>query len=236
MHLQDPDTQEGLGRRFRWICVVAGFGMLFFSIREIWRGGLQTWAWVDDAYFSAGAFWLATDPLSRKSGRPTLWHQRIFWLLFMGLIGASTWHEQGRQYGLAMIAVGVVGATQQETGPWSMSLRKPLGLLCAAVFAVFIAVSVWQSGEWGTMCSVAVALFLLAYQPEGRRSLKENLWRPASFFWAVSGLAALAEFWMHPSFGHFLVLPGILILWFGNLLFHLSSPRAIEHGLLNPQS
>jgi hypothetical protein len=234
--MQDPNTQEGLGRRFRWFCLVAGIAMLLFTIRNIWRGGLQTWDWVDDASLSAGAFWFATDPLSGESAWPTSWPQRVFWLLFTGLIGALMWHEQGWQHGLPFVAIGVMGATQQETGAWSINVRKPLGLLFAAIFAVLAAVSARQTGEWVTISSLAVVLVLIAHQSAGRRSLRENLWRPASFFWAVSGLASLVWFWVRPSFGHFVVLIGIPVLWFGNLLFHLSSPKAIEHGLPNPQS
>ncbi len=233
--MEDPNIQDGLGRRFRWICLVAGFAMLFFSIRQIWRGGLQTLDWAPDASFSAMAFWLATDPV-RKSVLRFSWTQRIFWLCWMGLTGASTWHERGWPDGITFIAIGVVGATQQETGPCSMSLRKPLGLLCAALSAVLVGAYIRQTGEWVPTCCVALVLLVLGYQPAGRRSLRENLGGPSSLAWAVSGLGSAVWFWTHPSFGHFIILVGILILCFGNLLLHLSSPQTIEHGLLNPQS
>jgi hypothetical protein len=75
---------------------------------------------------------------------------------------------------------------------------------------------------------------LLSYEKEGRRSIRENLLRPASAGWIAT--AGVAFFWLRkePSFAGVVLLLAILVLWFGNFLMHISSGERVA--LPHPQS
>src|SRR5262249_42933643 len=111
----------------------------------------------------------------------------------------------------------------------------PLGLSQLALALILAAWCIATTTEWIAYTCMVALMLLLASEKSGRQSMRRNLLRFKSLAWiATFGLACYWS-WREPSFASVLALVAIPVLWFGNLLMHLSpgeGPLALPH----PQS
>jgi hypothetical protein len=222
--------------RIRWIFRIGGLFYSLAAAHSIWSHGLRSWDWVQNAWFALLFFSFFS--LLRVNGqeRPgeRSWRSRVFWLAYGSLFGAWIGHEHGWVPGGCIILFFALPATARKSGWWSVGTKKPLGILGLAIVAVGIGWLLWNVSEWPPFVCLIVLALLLSYEKEGRRSIRENLLRPASAGWIAT--AGVAFFWLRkePSFAGVVLLLAILVLWFGNFLMHISSGERVA--LPHPQS
>jgi hypothetical protein len=233
MEEQQKPQEHELNPRLRWVGAVIGVGFLFFTVQTVWKYGLHDWDWVLNAALAAMGFsFLEND--WRDPTRPSRWYSRILHLAWGFLFIAYVAHWQGLVVALCMAGVLVL-QTIAPMSSYSLTAKNPLGALYWLLIIFLAGWFVRGTNEWVPLsCVLAIAL-LLAYQRPGRRSMKQNLLRPASVSWIALAATASLWFWKEPSFAGGLLLFAIPILWFGNLLIHLSPgepPLALPH----PQS
>jgi hypothetical protein len=206
---------------------------LFFTLQTVWEHGLHDWDWVLDASLSGMGFsFLLGDWQDPK--RDPRWQSRILNLAWGLLFAAYVTHWRGLAVGLCMVALLVLQTIVPKIGS-GLTAKNPLGVV---YWLLIIFLLVWfarASNAWIPLSCAAAVAILLAYQPPGRRSMKQNLLRPASVSWIALAATASLWLWKEPSFAAGLLLAAIPVLWFGNLLIHLSPgerPLALSH----PQS
>jgi hypothetical protein len=220
--------------RARWISLVAGIAFSFAAMYSMWSHGLRDWDWVQNAALALLAFCFAPnfwqDELLKRG-----WRARVFCLIYGILFGAWIGHENGWVLGGCIVAFFGLAASARESGWWSSGIKTPLGILQTLIAVVGVGSFIATASEWVPYVFIVALMLLLATEKKGRRSMRENLFRPRSVAWiVVLGLASYWS-WREPSFASILALLATPILWFGNLLIHLSSgerPLALPH----PQS
>jgi hypothetical protein len=158
------------------------------------------------------------------------WPIRVLGFLWNALFVAWFGHSLGWIPAACSGVISVLPSPKVKTQ--SRSWPRVVVDLAVAVMLLWFA---HQTGEWVPIPCAGILVYLLSDKQDGRRSLKQNLLRPA--FAACIGITVASVVWclIRPSFVHFALLGAILILWFGNLLLHLSfgeSPLALPH----PQS
>jgi hypothetical protein len=219
---------------FRRTGITIGVAFLVFAAQTVWKHGWKDWDWVLDAALAIMGSSIAV--IGWEDKRESFeWPSGTLNLISGLLFSAWVAHSLGLVPGLCLVGVFVLPAVARKGGPWSLSRQAPLGIICWVLIIVGVGWFVRGSNAWIPLSCVAAIAILLAYQPPGRRSMKQNLLRPASVSWIALAAIALVWFSKEPSFGGGLLLFAIPALWFGNLLIHLSPgerPLALSH----PQS
>ncbi len=230
MEREQLQGQQG-DSRMHWIFWIAGLCWSFAAAYSIWSHGLRSWDWVQNAAFALLSFSLA-----RSNGQEgeSSWRSRVFWLAYGAVFGAWIGHEHGWVPGACIILFFALAATAHKSGWWSVGIKKPLGILELGVVAVGIGWFIRNVNEWLPFACLIALASLLGSERQGRRSIRQNLWRPKSVAWIATAGAAFLWLWKEPSFAGVVLSLGVPVLWFGNFLMHLSSGerRALPH----PQS
>ena len=219
--------------RVRWIGIVMGVALSFAALHDIWSDGLRNWHWIQNGAFAMLGFSLAVGS-ERWQVAERSWPSRLFWILYGLFFGLWIGHETGWVPGGCVLALLVLFATERKSGWWSRGIRNPLGILEIVIVGIAAVWFVRNDNEWLPFaCLIAVAL-LLSSEKQGRRSIRENLWRLKSAAWVATSGAAFFWFWKEPSFGSVILAVAVVVLWFGSLLLHLSSGERVA--LSHPQS
>jgi hypothetical protein len=204
-------------------------GSLFalVGLIDLWRHGFRNWDWVTPVVF-AGLVLLPGYPEPFR--RNMRWPIRVLGFFWTVLFVAWSGHILGWIPAACIGVISVLPVPKEKTQlPWWSRIVVDLAL---AVILLWFA---RQTGEWVSIPCAGILIYLLSHEQEGRRSLRQNLLRPAFAAWIGITVASIVWSLMRPSFVHFALLAAIVILWFGNLLMHLSSgepPLALSH----PQS
>jgi hypothetical protein len=220
--------------RMRWIGLIGGITLSFAAVHTIWSHGLRNLDWAQNAALALLCFWYVSPTWQQVQGERS-WASRVFVLVYGVLFGVWIGHDYGWVPGGCIIALFFLSATEQKTGWWSTGLKKPLGILELVLVAVLVGWFIRSTKEWVAFACPIALLLLLASEKEGRRSLRQNLWRLVSVAWIATAAASSYWLWTGPSFASVLLVIAVPVLWFGNLLMHLSSgesPLALSH----PQS
>jgi hypothetical protein len=220
--------------RMRWIGLIGGLTLSVAAVHTIWSHGLRNLQWAQNAALALLCFSFISPTWQQMRGERS-WSSRVFGLAYGALFGAWIGHDYGWVPGSCIIVIFSLSATERKTGWWSTGLKKPLGIVEFALIAVLVAWFIRSTKDWIVYACLVALLLLLASEKSGRRTLRQNLWRPISAAWVATTAASLFWLWKAPSFASVLLLIAIPVLWFGNLLMHLSSgerPLALSH----PQS
>ena len=235
MEEQQKPLEYEQNPRMRWAGVIIGVGFLFAALQTIGEHGLRNWDWVLNAALAGMGFsWLLNDWQDPK--RDLRWLARVLGVVWGSLFIAYIAHSEGLVVGLCLAGVFVLPVITAKSGFWSLTSQSPLGI---AYWLLIIFLLEWfarRSNAWIPFSCAAAVAILLAYQPAGRRSMRQNLLRPASVSWLALEAIAFLWFWKQPSFAGGLLYVAIPVLWFGNLLLHLSSggtPCSISPAKLN---
>jgi len=219
---------------FRRTGIIIGVAFIVFAAQTVWKHGWNDWGWALDAALAIMGASIAVIGWEHKR-ESFEWPSGSLNLISGLLFSAWVAHSLGLVPGLCLVGVLVLPAVARKSGPWSLSHKTPLGGIYWLLIIVGLGWFARGSNAWILLSCVAAITILLAYQPPGRRRMKQNLLRPASVSWIALAAIALLWFWKEPSFGGGLLLFAVPTLWFGNLLIHLSpgeGPLALPH----PQS
>ena len=224
----------GHSPRLRWAGIILACVMALATLQTIWKQGLRNWDWVEHAWLAAMAFWIASDAWQHQH-RTWNWRSRLFYLGWGILFGVWIGHVNGWIPGVCIIALCALFAMDGKSD-WSTSdMKRPGGVLELVLILIIAGWFVRTVREWIPLgCIVALMLFL-ASEKKGRRSMRENILRPPSLAWISTWGLAFYWAWREPTFASILMTIAILILWFGNLLMHLS-PGERTLALSHPQS
>jgi hypothetical protein len=229
-HVQQREDDS----RMRWIGLIGGITLSFATVYTMWSHGLRNLDWIQSAALALLCFSFLSPTWQQMRGERSL-SSRVFCLAYGVLFGAWIGHDYGWVPGSCIIVLFVLSATERKTGWWSSGLKKPLSVVEFMLSVVLVGSFIRSTKDWIAFgCPVAL-LLLLAFEKEGRRSLRQNLWRPISVAWIVTAVAASFWLWKAPSFASVLLVIAVPVLWFGNLLMHLS-PGERALALSHPQS
>lgn len=210
-----------------WARIAAVLLGLILATESLAKHGFGDWNWIEPlAIAGVIAFPLnSRDPFDRN----IRWPLRILLLLWIAILGAWIGHTLSWALG-SCVAVFALVPPNPERHWW-----HPLSLISYVAIAIAFSWLAYRTHEWAPLLCVTVVALLITHERPGRRSLKENLWRPASALWILAAASAL--FWVlkQPAFGPIAAFIAIAVLWSGNLLLHLSpneEPLALSH----PQS
>ena len=133
---------------------------------------------------------------------------------------------------ILFFALAAVAPKRKRSG---LDLKTPVGIVELALIFTIATWFIAKSSEWMPDTCILTIILLLASEKSGRRSMSQNLIRIQSAAWIAALGLALYWSWREQSFGGILIVVVACVLWFGNLLMHLSSgerPLALPH----PQS
>jgi hypothetical protein len=212
-----------------WARIVATLLALILAIESLSKHGFRNWDWIEPLAIAGVIAFPAKkrDPFDRNL------HWLLRTLLLLWIVAFVAWiaHTWGW---IPASCLAVIALVPTRRGKSSLHARSLISYTAIGVGFMWLA---YQTKAWAPLLCVTVAALLITHERPGRRSLKENLWRPSSAVWTLS--AAIALFWAlkEATMGPIAAFTAIVILWSGNLLLHLSlssneDPLALSH----PQS
>ena len=219
--------------KFRWAGIIVGVFSSLAAAHSMWQHGLRSLDWSQDAALAVFCFSFVSGVWRERSETRRRWRTRVFWIAYGTFFGTWIGHENGWVPGGCTIALFVLPAIAPERG-WSGGIKKALGILVFVLVAVGGTWFVKGQTDWVPYACLFALLLLLACEKPGRRSIKKNLLRPASAGWMLTAGAAFFWLWKGPSFASIILFVAVLVLWFGNFLFHISSGERLA--LPHPQS
>src|SRR5579864_3670652 len=210
-----------------WTRIAATLLGLILAKESLARHGFRDWSWIEPLAIAG----VIPFPLDKRDpfDRNLRWPLRILLLLWIAILASWIGHTWSWILGSCVAVIALV-PPKRERHWW-----HPLSLISYAAIAIGFVWLAYRTHEWAPLLCVTVMALLITHERPERRSLRENLWRPASALWMLAGAVAL--FWVlkQPAFGPIAAFVAIVVLWSGNLLLHLSSNEETL-ALSHPQS
>jgi len=153
-------------------------------------------------------------------GNGLRWPLRVLYLLWIALL--AVWAKQTMGW-VPAVFVGIIWLTGENEvkrdESWS---GNGLALISTIILVLFVAT---EDRGWLPAVCILGPFLLLAFEPKGRRDLKKNVFSIRTLLWV--GVLSTISYWIYirPSLSKATILTLALLLWFGNLLYHLSSAR-----------